>query len=96
MELFEERQQQKSRLEDEMFEEAFRKLAGVVVGEKAGGASENENLRMLRAMEELGRNLNISVPYTPNARLTEEWFQEEYFRPPGHHVAARSAQREMV
>ena len=83
MRLFDERQQQKYRLEDEMFEEAFQKLAGVVVGEEAGGAPENTSLRLLSAMEALGRGLNISIPYTPNAELTEEWYQEQYFRPQG-------------
>ena len=83
MGLFDERLQQKNRLEAEMFEEAVQKLAGVVVGEKADGTSENARLRLLSAMEAVGQSLNISVPYALNAELTEEWYQEQYFRPQG-------------
>ena len=66
-----------------MFQQAFRKLAGVVTGGKADSSSDSESLQLLGAMEELGRSLNITVPYTPNAGLTAEWYQEEYFRPQG-------------
>ena len=83
MGLFDERLQQKNRLEAEMFEEAVQKLAGVVVGEKADGTSENARLRLLSAMEAVVQSLNISVPYALNAELTEEWYQEQYFRPQG-------------
>ena len=83
MSLFEEKQHNKKVLEDEMLEEAVQKLAGVVVGEDEGITPESERLRMLSAMEDLGRSLNISVPYTANAELSEEWYQEQYFRPQG-------------
>lgn len=83
MGLYDKKQQKKSRLEEEMFQQAFRKLAGVVTGGKADSSSDSESLQLLGAMEELGRSLNITVPYTPNAGLTAEWYQEEYFRPQG-------------
>ena len=65
-----------------MFIDAFRKLAGVVVG-NTGGESPDERLEMIRVMDELGRYLNISIPYTSNLDLTEAWYQEECFRPQG-------------
>ena len=83
MGLFDERQQQKNRLEQDMFEDAFHKLAGVVTGEKRGGVSASERLRMLFALEDLGKGLHVSVPYHPNAELTEEWYREQVFRPQG-------------
>ena len=66
-----------------MFQDAFQKLAGVVTGEKRGSVSASERLRMLFAMDDLGKGLNIVVPYNPNAELTEEWYREQYFRPQG-------------
>ena len=66
-----------------MFEDAFRKLAGVVTGEKRDSLSASERLRMLFALEDLGKGLNITVPYNPNAELNEEWYREQYFRPQG-------------
>ena len=83
MGIFDERIQKKNRLEDEMFVEAFQKLAGVVVGQKAENALESERLRMLSVMEELGKSLNISIPYASNPEPTVEWYQEHYFRPQG-------------
>ena len=83
MGIFDERIQKKNRLEDEMFVEAFQKLAGVVVGQKAENTLESERLRMLSVMEELGKSLNISIPYTSNPEPTVEWYQEHYFRPQG-------------
>lgn len=83
MGLFDERQEQKNRLEQDMFEDAFQKLAGVVTGEKKGSVSSSERLRMLFALEDLGKGLHISVSYHPNAELTEEWYREQVFRPQG-------------
>ena len=83
MGIFDERIQKKNRLEDEMFVEAFQKLAGVVVGQKAGSTAESERLRMRSVMEELGKSLHISIPYTSNPEPTVEWYQEHYFRPQG-------------
>ena len=83
MGIFDERIQKKNRLEEEMFLEAFQKLAGVVVGQKAENILESERLRMLSVMEELGNRLNISIPYTSNPEPTVEWYQEHYFRPQG-------------
>ena len=83
MGIFDERIKKKNRLEDEMFVEAFQKLAGVVVGQKAENALESERLRMLSVMEELGKSLNISIPYASNPEPTVEWYQEHYFRPQG-------------
>ena len=80
MGIFDERIKKKNRLEDEMFVEAFQKLAGVVVGQKAENALESERLRMLSVMEELGKSLNISIPYASNPEPTVEWYQEHYFR----------------
>ena len=83
MGLLDDKLRTKNRLEDEMFAEAFQKLAGVVVGEKTDSTLESERLRMLSAMEELGQSLNISIPYTSNPEPTVEWYQEHYFRPQG-------------
>ena len=83
MGIFDERIQKKNRLEDEMFVEAFQKLAGVVAGQKAENTLESERLRMLSVMEELGKSLHISIPYTSNPEPTVEWYQEHYFRPQG-------------
>ena len=67
MGIFDEKQQQRKRLEDEMFDISFRELAGVVTGKKRSGASENVRLRMLDVMQELSRGLNITIPYSANA-----------------------------
>ena len=83
MGIFDERIQMKNRLEDEMFVEAFQKLVGVVAGQKPENALESERLLMLYVMEELGKNLNISIPYTSNPEPTVEWYQEHYFRSQG-------------
>ena len=74
MGIFDERIQMKNRLEDEMFVEAFQKLVGVVAGQKPENALESERLLMLNVMEELGKNLNISIPYTSNIQtLNRQW-----------------------
>ena len=83
MDFFDERQKQKNRLEEDMFEDAFQKLAGVVTGGKRDSASAGERLRTLFILDDLGKGLNISVPYNPNAELTEEWYREQYLRPQG-------------
>lgn len=83
MGLFDERQKDKRRLEDEMFTAAFHELADVVVGENRGHAAETERLRTMDVMEQLGRCLNINVPYLPDHDLTEASIQEEFFRPQG-------------
>ena len=83
MGIFDEKQQQRKRLEDEMFDISFRELAGVVTGKKRSGASENVRLRMLDVMQELSRGLNITIPYSANAESDASWYQEQYFRPRG-------------
>lgn len=66
-----------------MFEKAFQNLADVVTGEDAVGAAGNERLRTMEVMERLGRHLGVSIPYSSSPDLTEEWYQDEYFRPRG-------------
>ncbi|MBR4473866.1 MAG: ATP-binding cassette domain-containing protein [Oscillospiraceae bacterium] len=66
-----------------MFDEAFRNLADVVVGESAAGAPGNEHVRAAVVMEELGRCLNVAVPYASNPERGQEWVQENLFRPRG-------------
>ena len=79
MGLFDERQQKRLKLEDGMFTDAFRRLAGVVTGEKTGGSS----LQLQSTMEELAHALNLSIPYSSNAEESAEWYREQYFRPQG-------------
>lgn len=66
-----------------MFVEAFRKLSGIVAGKSPDSALDSERLRLRSAMEDLGKSLNISIPYTSNPEPTIAWYQEHYFRPQG-------------
>ena len=63
MSIFDDRQKEKSRLEDEMFTEAFQNLANVVTGEKTAGASYSERLRTMDVMEELVRFTILTRPH---------------------------------
>ena len=84
MSMFDEKQRNKSRLEEEEFIESFQKLAGVVTGEKSGGdPPKSESLLLHSVMEDLGRCLNVRVPYSSNPEQTEEWYRETVFRPQG-------------
>lgn len=83
MSTFDERQRAKGKLEDEMLIESFYKLANVVVKKPVGGAPGSERLQMAAAMDDLGSCLNVTIPYASNPDLTEEWYQEECFRPQG-------------
>lgn len=83
MGLYEQRQQKKRTMEDEMFRDAYTKLAGVVVGEKTAPAGDSRHMRIQNAMEELGHELNVTVPYNPNAETDIEWYQEQHLRPNG-------------
>lgn len=84
MSMFDEKQRQKTALEDEKFIESFQKLAGVVVGEKNGeDLPKSESLRLFGVMEDLGRCLNVTIPYSSNPEQSEEWYQETVFRPQG-------------
>ena len=79
-----------------MFEDAFRKLAGVVTGEKRDSLSASERLRMLFALEDLGKGLNITVPYNPKCRAERGMVPGAVFPPAGHHVAPCPAEGQMV
>ena len=83
MSIFDERQKEKNRLDDEMLDEAIRKLSGAVTGDATPLTPENERLRMMDTMNSLGQWLNVSIPYTSNPDLSQEWYQEQYFRPGG-------------
>lgn len=83
MSFFEERQKQKKALEDEAFIKSFQNLAGAVLGEKTEGIQDSERLHLIRIIEELGRYLDICIPYSSHPDLSVEWYQEEYFRPQG-------------
>ena len=83
MSMFDERQRLKGELEDEMLVESFYKLASVVATKTVGVASASERVQMAAAMDDLGSCLNVPIPSTSNPDLTEEWYQEECFRPQG-------------
>lgn len=83
MGLFDDRQKNKHILEDNMFREAYRKLAGVVTGNNKTSPSDSEHLKMLGTIEDIAVALNITIPYTSNAEPDVKWYQEQYFRPQG-------------
>ena len=83
MGVFDEKIKQKNELDDDVIEESFRKLAGVITRKQAfmDPASERQNL--IYCIEEIGRRLHVTIPYSSREDLTISWYQEKYFRPQG-------------
>ena len=84
MGVFDEKIKQQARLDDEMFLDAYEKMAGVVTGQKINfGHFESDRLSVINAVEEISTFLHITIPYSSYPDLTVNWYLEEYFRPQG-------------
>lgn len=81
--IFDEKIKQQARLDDEMFVDAFQKMAGVVTGQTGWERFESDRLSVLNAIEEVGNYLQITIPYSSYPDLTVDWYLEEYLRPQG-------------
>ena len=80
---FEERQKLKNRLDDEMLAESVQQLGSVVSDAKTRGGNNSERLYLIHVVEDLGRYLDLRIPYSSNPDVTIDWYHEEFFRPQG-------------
>ena len=83
MGVFDEKIKQQARLDDEMFVDAYQKMAGVVTGQMDFAFFESDRLSVINAIEEISAYLHTTIPYSSYPDLTVGWYLEEYFRPQG-------------
>ena len=80
---FAEQVKKRNELENELFEESYQKLAGVVTGNNSWEGFGSSLLLTRSMVEEIAEYLDITIPYSSHEEYTAQFYMDEYFRPQG-------------